>query len=322
MPLASQTFRRVGDQTVSSVNVENYLDAIHAAAAATTYHDGAGRTAGSGRAWSAVKSGTPTDNVVLTPPSGSGCSARIIFAGFNGAKTPKMASPDTYLSNALHCLVSSNGGTLTTWDGTGSNDPLGANIRHTGYTRCSAACSSTGIVCFYESTEMLVVMTKVNTSWYGIVVGALWDAYSTDTLDAETDGRLYGYLTSGSTAIGASFDSTTAANTWTGTHGGTAGNNHAQYLQPGTSTLRNIARETHRGSSVAGMGKLASAKWSRIPTWYRDDSTDNTIGELRGIRRVTRGRQRQVVSSGGAISMFLIGGSDTADQDVLGLLYV
>ena len=39
MPLSTLTWRRIADVTVSSANVENYLDAIHTALGATAYTD-------------------------------------------------------------------------------------------------------------------------------------------------------------------------------------------------------------------------------------------------------------------------------------------
>jgi hypothetical protein len=318
MPLTTLTWRRIADVTVSAANVENYLDAIHTALGATTYEDGSARTAGTGRAWSSTKGGAPTDRCVLSPPSGSGCNSKVIVAGFNGARTPLMKSPDTYLSNALHVLCSSNGGTLTTWDGTGGSDPLGAGINFVPYNRASAACSSTGLVCVYECAEQICVMARVGaSSWYGFCTITL-DPYSSDSLDAESDGRVYGIVTSGSTAILTSFEA--SGTSWWGHNTGN-GSAHAWYLQPGTSTSLQLVREFTRSSSAAGMGVLNSGKWARIPSWYRDNTTNNLVGELRGIRRTGRSRQRLNILTAGVRSMYAIGGSDAADCDVMGLVH-
>jgi len=318
MPLTTLTWRRLADVTVTLVNVENYLDAIHTALGAVTYEDGSARTAGTGRAWSSVKGGAPTERCVLSPPSGSGCNSKVIVAGFNGARTPLMKAPDTYLANALHVLHSSNGGTLTTWDGTGGSDPLGAGINFIPYNRASAACSSTGLVCVYECAEQICVMVRVGaTNWYGFCSITL-DPYSSDLLDAESDGRVYGLVTSSSTAISTTFEATN--NLWWG-HSGSAGSSHAWYLQPGTSTSVALTKEFHRVSSGAGMGVLNSGKWARIPSWYRNNTTNNLIGELRAIRRTGQSRQRLNILSAGVRSMYAIGGSDAADCDVMGLVH-
>lgn len=318
MALTALTWRRIADQTVSAANVDNYLDAIHAALGAVVYTDGTARTAGTGRAWTSVKGGAPTDRCVLTPPSGSGCNSKIIVAGFNGARTPLMKAPDTYLSNALHVLAASNGGTLTTWDGTGGSDPLGAGINFVAYNRASAACASTGLVCVYECAEQICVMVRVGASlWYGFCSLTI-DPYSAESLDAESDGRLYGIVTSGSTSIGTTFESATTG--WWN-HGTSAGQAHAYHLQPGTGTALILQREFNRPSSSAGMGVLRSGKWGRLPSWYRDSAGNDLLGELRGIKRTGRSRQRLDIYTAGARSMYAIGGSDSADCDVMGLVH-
>ena len=318
MPLSTLTWRRIADVTVSSANVENYLDAIHTALGATAYTDGTGRTAGTGRAWSSVKGGAPTDRCVLTPPSGSGCNSNVIVAGFNGARTPQMKSPDTYLANALHVLHASNGGTLTTWNGTGGSDPLGAGINFVPYSRASAACSSTGLVCVYECAEQICVMVRVGaSSWYGFCTLTL-DPYSAESVDAESDGRLYGLVTGGSTAVITTFESSALA--WWA-HGTSNGAAHAWYLQPGTSTVLILQREFTRSGSNAGMGVLNSGKWARMPSWYRESVSNNLVGELRAIRRTGRSRQRLDIYAAGVRSMYAVGGSDSADCDVMGLVH-
>ena len=144
------------------------------------------------------------------------------------------------------------------------------------------------------------------------------DPYSSDSLDAESDGRVYGIVTSGSAAISATFES--ANNAWWA-HNTANGLAHTWYLQPGTNTALQLTREFTRSSSSAGMGTLNSGKWGRIPSWYRDNASNNLIGELRAIRRTGRSRQRLNILSGGVRSMYAVGGSDSADCDVMGLVH-
>ncbi len=320
MSLPPLTARQIAEQTVSLVNVAPYLDAIHAALSATSYTDGSDRTAGIGRAWSSSRTqpGGTTEVLVLSPPAGSGCSARIVLAGFNGARTPLMFGSETYLSNAVHGCVSSNGGALTSWDGTTGSDPLGAGINHTRYVRMSAACTSTGLVCVYETTETVWVMIKIGTSWYGGDLAAIFDPGSDHALDAESDGRGYGIMTSSSSAISAAFES--VSNGWTASSSG-SGQPKVVMLTPGTGTAVLCTKETQRVSGGAESGKTASGKWVRWPMSFRVVTPGNSVGELRGARRTAQGRARQSVLSAGATSMYLVGGNDAGNCDVLGLMY-
>lgn len=323
MTLPALTWRKLPEATPASTAVADYLAAIQTAFGSATYQDGSARTAGSGIAWSvAATAGTPLEAVHLAPPSGSGCSAAVVFAGYAGAKTPGMASPDTWLASALLALVSSNGGTLGTWDGA---TPLGASARITGYTKVSPATTAgaAGVLRCYESKEAIAVFLRVGTNAHGILVGALWEPLSADLLDAESDGRLYGYLTGGTATISTTFESNTSQS-WSGIHGGSDGNAHGQWLAPGTSTLR-VAQRMHTlaAAATSATRKGYSGSYWLQPSWYYSTAAgaENMVGELRGVRRGPRNRLGQKYSAAGVVKAYMVGGSDSTDVDVLYLLY-
>lgn len=319
MALTAMTWRRMANQTPSGVGITLYLDAIAAAFAATSYTDGTSRTAGTGRAWSRTVVGAPTEALVLTPPTGSGTASRLILAGFSGARTPKMAGPDTYLADSLLAGVGPIGGTLTTWDGSGANDPLGAGNRWLGYTRASAslaAATSQRVAC-YECAEAVGVFLRTGTSWFGVLLGALWDPDSTDALDGETDGRLYGHLTSGSTAIPASMTSATA---WPN-HGTAVANAHHQVAQPGVTTLRACGSTGDPPAHGADDLRLPSGTAMLAPVVVAETSARAVMGSLRGIRRGPQARMGQTMQQGATHIGYFIGGSDTATQPGLYLAY-
>jgi len=323
MALADLTWRRLPDQIPADNAASTVLTSIKTAFESVVDFHGAARTPGTGRAWSVgLTEGTPLEAFSLHPPSGSGCNAVVVVAGYNGAKTPQMASPDTWLANAILALVSSNGGTLATWDGV---TPLGASARITKFTRISAATTggTMGEVRCYECTEAIAIILQIGTSYYGVIIGALWDPMSADALDAEADGRLYGFITSSSSAILATFDSTASAGTFSATYSPSVGYGHINYLSPGTSTLLTAHRaHNRRAGTVATSYKKPSGKWSRAPIWYLEAVTDDDIGELRGIRRGPQSRLGRTIYTGGAISAHAVGGSDSADCDCLQLRYV
>lgn len=316
MSLPALTWRRIADQVVITASVDAYLTAILAAFNAAVYSDGTARTAGTARAWSATSGGSPIEYIVLTPPSGA-TSAKVLVAGSSGAKTPKMAGSDSYLASGLHVGLGPDGGALTTWDGVGGSDPLGAGMRFSGFTRISGACTGgSGVVCVYESLDAVTIMIKVATSWYGVILGGLFDAHSSDLADVEADGRVYGILNSGSGAIPNNFDSSTG---FTASYTASSGGFHAWAFTPGSATLRTLRRvfDSQSGCTYT----LTSGRAAFIPAcWYQDGTTSDLIGELRGARRGKDSRQRRVSQVSGTDYAYALGGSDAADQDVLYLL--
>lgn len=318
MSLDTLTWRELPTQTVSTATVDAYLTAIAAAVASTTYKDGSARTPGSGAAWSRTTSGSPVESIVLTDPS-SAIDSKVLIAG-KSAATPKMLSPDTWLANALHVGHGPDGGTVTTWDGTGTNDPLGAGKRFSGYTRFSAACTGgTGFVVVIESAEGLAIVVKIGASWYGVLINALIDPQSTAAARCEADGRVYALFTTSSTALSSAFDSTNVG--FLVGHSGTAGSNHCYYLVPRTSTWRAVQRIAYRISAAAsGTYKAADGAFVLPDIQVEDTSTDNWIGVLREICRGPRRRMRQDLYSDGALFAHQIAGSDSADADTVYLL--
>lgn len=318
MSLTTLTWRELPTQTVSSATADAYLTAIVLALASTTYADGSARTPGTGSAWTESHGGSPVEYIVVTDPSGD-IDSRVLIAA-KGSATPKMLSPDTFLASGLHLGVGPDGGTLTTWDGAGVNDPLGAGKRFSGYVRFSAACTGgTGFVVVFESAEGLAIGVKIGANWYAVLAGALFDPESTNSARCEVDGRVYAILTSGSTAISTTFESN--SNTFSVANTVSPGGVHSVYLLPRTSTWRAIQRIGYR-IVAAGSGTLKAADGAFVlpDIQFEDTTTDNWIGVLREICRGPRRRMRQSLYSDGALYAGQIAGSDSADADTLYLL--
>ena len=254
MALVSQPWRYVGTAVAGGVNVSDYLATLQTILASATYDGGAARTAGAGNAWSVESTeGAPLEALLLSPPTGSPASGKVLIAGYNGAKTPNMQAPDAYLSNALHVSATSNGGTLSGWDGAA---PLGA-VNWTEFWKTSNALGgAVGNVYVYETQEQIAIFSKNGTSVYGFFGGAIVDPLSGAALDAEADGRRYGVVTSGGVLISATMHNLTGA---FGSHFTTNGNVHACVLDPGLSTFSWVSRARFMGAvSTSQQGILPS----------------------------------------------------------------
>jgi hypothetical protein len=274
MTVQLRTFRPIAPRPFLA-GATNLLNEIHAAGQAVTYYTGLARTPGSGRAWTYTKAGSPTEHVLAVSPDGT---FSVLFGGVDAVRTPKM-NIDTWLNNALVIGTGTNdGGTVTTWDGSGANDPLGASKRFSGYSRATAAVTSNGSVIVYEHEDGIGLDITIGTSHYGGYWGR-YHAFATSPNCSETDGFLYGFSTSGSTAI-----PTTALfqnNTAIFGHSGANGSPHSGYFVPRTPTFRATNREEICAAALPldPDGRLIVGQRCT----YRDTTNNKLVGVLPGV---------------------------------------
>jgi hypothetical protein len=166
---------------------QQVLDALNTAITASTHWEV--KSSGAGYLEIGTKAGSaiPNFKAIFCQDPGAGC----------------YQSPDTQ-SACLFVGIAPNGGTLGSWN---SATPYGAN-RFSKYWKCLATqvCETLYIV---ESAEILAVFFKDDSlanRYYGIILGALWEA--TDQISCEADDRIYGMITSGSNFINVDMMST------------------------------------------------------------------------------------------------------------------
>lgn len=199
MALVTLSHKRLAGVVPASAAINDVLDAIATALAASTYYDGSARTAGSGSAWTATKeiSGV-TVALRLHPPTGSPWTggAGVIAGVSAGAPTPQFIGNETFAVNELYGGVFRNVPGSPTWNGWDNATPYtGADF--TGYGQMvNCATDSVDEIIVIESDETLWVLFYDDTTdfhWCGI--GALVDPLS--SLLAETSGRIHCVTTSG-----------------------------------------------------------------------------------------------------------------------------
>lgn len=320
MSLSPLAWRYVGAQAFASATVAAVLDALYTLGTATTYADATTRTVGSGSAWtwSRYQNGGTTEACYATPPTLT-LGLRVILAGAAALPTPSptMAAPDAAAINVLNVNVIKNAGAFASWN---AASPFTSGQTF-GYWRAWATAAGIGTVRLYEGTEAVLVLieTAATGATYGAILGALLDSESTDVVnDAESDGKLYGIITSGTAANISGALHTTAQFL---DHSTTASQNHAGIFTPGGSTLLPMNRRIQAAAVMTTTGlKTRAGRFVRAPYDYRATAAapnDVALGRLREISMFSDGKTATKLTSGGTTIGYLVGGSSTVDVDVV-----
>lgn len=229
MALSTLNNRKLAVVTTAGAAIHQILDGVHTALVSVTYADGSTRTPGSGSAWTGARfqaGGTTTECVYATPPSAS-VSHRAVLAGAAGAKTPTMASPDTWATSTVIATTVKSYGAFNAWDAAA---PFTSGQFY-GYWRCVASTITIVKVHVYENQEELVVLFESST---GLMFGVKWSTLEVPSGSAtcsENGGRRYTMAVSHpTTGITASFLEVNTG--WLG-HAATATNNHHMALGVG-----------------------------------------------------------------------------------------
>lgn len=323
MSLSSLAWRYVGAGSFGTASVAAALDALYTLGTATTYADGSGRTPGSGSAWtwSRYQNASVTEAAYATPPTDT-LAQRIILAGqaTGGTKTPTMASPDASAVNIVMASVNKNSGAFNAWD----NAAPFTSGQFFGFWRCWPTTAGTGTVYLYEGTEaVLVLIATTGGSVYGCILGAFLDPESSDVAnDAESDGKLYGVVTTGSAAaMGTGFLSGGAV--WM-FHSGSASAVHAGIFTPGAGSLLTMGLLLRAQTAMTSSGlKTRSGRFARHALAMRADAAapnDQFLGRLREIFAFTDAQTPQKQTNGGSTIGYVVSAStsSTADSLLLG----
>jgi hypothetical protein len=325
MSLAALNWKYVGASAFVSATVAGMLDALYTIGTATTYADGTTRTEGSGSAWTFTgkryQNAGVTEAVYPVPPTNT-LNINAIFAGQagGGVKTPTMASPDTSATAIVMASINKNSGAFSSWD---SATPFTSGAFF-GYWRMWPASAGTGSVYLWESQEALVVGVSAGTGMYLIMIGAFLDPESTDTVnDAESDGKLYGLMTTGTGALAAgTYLSSLSTATWTG-HSGTNGNCHFGVFTPNNSTLLIVQSLSSLNVATTTTYKSRSGKIARFAIAVRATAAspnDTFIGRLREVFGTIRVQTPLKFANGGTTIGYAVSTSTTSVGDALLLL--
>lgn len=319
MSLAPLAWRYVGAQAFAAATVASALDALYTLGTATTYADTTARTPGAGSAWtwSRYQNVGVTEACHATPPTDT-LGLRVILAGAAVAPVPvqTMAVPDVAAAGTLHTNVVKNAGAFASWNAAA---PFTSGQAF-GYWRFWASASGVGTVRLYEGTEaVLVLIDTAAGNIYGVFLGAILDSESPDVVsDSESDGKLYGMITTGPTVFIGSSMNTAAAFL---DHSVTASQNHAGIFTPGGSALLTMTRRAPANAALTTTSlKTRSGRYVRAPYDYRSTAAapnDVSLGRLREISMFADGKTGTKLTSGATTIGYLVSGSTSADQDAV-----
>lgn len=284
MSLPHMAWRYVGTRTFAVASMASLMDELFTLGTSSTYADGTARAAGSGSAgtWSRVQISSVTEALHVTPPVNA-LNSRIMIGGatYTPSPSPTMHSPETYSASNLMVNLVKNAGAFTTWN---SSTPFTTG-QVFGWGKWWSTANGAGNVYLWEGKEAIAVMATnaAGGSALGFIAGAIIDPESPDTTtDAESDGRVYGVVRSGTTAISATFLTGGTSNfLFTA---GTNGNNYAGIFSPGSASLISVSPITEFSATPSATTlKTRSGRFGRLAIAYRSSTPDNLIGRLREV---------------------------------------
>lgn len=263
------TFYRLPDQ-YAGPTIENLLSAVYYSL--TSPFDYRENNLPSTHLWTwatGSTSGSLSSIYNTSIPSGSDMTQNptIIIAGFSGSATPTMISGDAYTQNCLLIGVNKNGSTYTDW----TNSLPMTTGSFTGYYLLTAAAARTTstVVRSYVSQDsiFLQIIQAAGTQYWGFG-GAIIEPhvpYVSSSLACESDDRIYGVGSNGTTAVPTNFLTTNAGPFF----------NRVKCFFPNSSSTATLGKRNNINTAI---------------TWVQNDIMDNYIYD----------RIRMVTGSGGS----------------------
>jgi len=316
MSLPHVEWRYVGSKSFTSGTVASALDAIYSLGTTGSYADATSRVQGTNSAWNFTgnifQSSSITEAVWCTPPGTNLQTILMAGSAINNTTGSAMASPDTPSTNNLLVNITKGSGSYNNWT---LNPPITGGTTF-GYWKAWANSAGPGNAYLWESKECVAVILNTSTgTTYGFIAGAILDPESSDVADAESDGRLYGMATGGTSVISTAFVTNNIALNFLSQHGTTNGNAHYGVFTPGSSTI--ITLRTTQTLSLADTTtfRTISGKFVRqIISVLKLNSPNSFMGRLRDITFCTNGKTGQKLLDGATTVGYLFGCSTSTDN--------
>lgn len=292
MALPALHWRLLPPVFLSAGTASEIMDAIYTMGTSTVYADGSARSpgtfsspgtaslpasVGTGSAWTWNFDNTTFATGAKTccyayPPTTTAINQTIIVgctSSVTGA-TWLQAQSDTRSANAIYSGCAKGTGVYTSWNTAGTPFTSGS---FTGFAQTGVTGLGFTQVFMLESEEaVLLVFARANGITHMTCLGAFVDPLSASTTNAETDGRLYGYVSTG-----------------VGNGSTTTGGTTAAWMSSGASTAtdsvpfwnRTGATENHFGLFTPGAGTILLAQ--RFGTFTPASTTQSRNGDIPGI---------------------------------------
>jgi hypothetical protein len=241
------------------------MDALYTAGTSTTYADGSTRTPGTfaapGTASLPASLGTGSawtwnyDNTTLPdgksgktavygyPPTTTALNQVVVIGGSSNIAGAvwKQLYADTRTASFLYMGLAKNAGTYTSWNNATTPFTVGD---FTGFGMIGSSLNTNYLV-MWESEEAVIVQVIQTASGLSAgIAGAFVDPLSVNTTNAETDGRLYGFATTGGSNLmsAAWLNLSASTNASLFTNLGSATDQHFVTFTPGAGTVVGTGR--------------------------------------------------------------------------------
>ena len=312
MAVTALNWKKLATVTLAGSAINQMLDGIYTALGASTYYDGSARTPGSGSAWTVARyqnAGT-TEAVYAVPPVGA-LAHKVIFGGAAGAKTPTMASPDTWVVNCVLVGLAKNAGAYNAWD----NAAPFTSGQFYGYWRLTSQTTVVRVT-VYEAEECLLVRYETSANIGNMcLIGALWDPGSVAATAAESDGRRYGVAVTNNNGVTSNFHE--AVQAWLG-HGVTVSTAHTMVAGVGAvATFTPCVRNSIVGSGLSSTTFLTNAAGEAlgIPIYHQYNTAapnDQFVGVLRNVYVIKNSISEAVRQTSAGVAVWYCTGYSTA----------
>lgn len=274
----------------NTASASEIMDAIYTMGTSTVYADGSARapgtfaspgtaslpaSVGTGSAWTwnfdNTTFGTSAKTCCYAYPPTTTSIGQTIIVGCTSSTTGAtwlQAQTDLRTASAVYVGCAKNTGVYTTWNTAGTPFTSGS---FTGFALVGVAGPGYNQVFMMESEEAVVlIFARSNGTTMSCCLGAFVDPLSASTTNAETDGRLYGYVNTGT---GAGTTSNGTANTWMSS-GGVA-NDAVPFWNVTTGASQ------HFGLFTPGAGTIMLAR--RFGDFTPAPTTQSRNGDIPGI---------------------------------------
>jgi hypothetical protein len=327
MPLATLHYRFVGSQAFTAGSISGCLDAIYTLGGRTTYANGTTRTPGSGSAWTWTRQqiGGITEACIGAMPAANALNMRFIVAGSTTSRAYTVLAPDAAtISNVL--VQGMNRGSATLTGNWYDAQPFGSG--NVGYWRASLAFTNAQAVAYmWESEETYVIQVGItgSSTFSACGGGAFLDPKDTGSPAAETDGRLYGQWSTGSTeVIPASFLTNyfLAGGGGMMTHYTGSARGHHCVLLPASTTAVMVSRMVIPGGTAAMPAgqQNPNGKLVMVEDVPFNQANSTVWGAWRAMAYTRLAITGQVWRLSGAEKGYFVGGSASTAQDGILLL--
>ena len=321
MALPTMQWKYVGLQAFGSNTVASVLDAIYTLGTKTAYANGDSRSPGSASAgtYSRFQASGVTEAVYAVPPTTTSLAQKWIWAGSASSKSPPMASPDTWTTGDLLVSVNKNSGAFNAWD----NAAPFTSGEFFGYWKAWTPASAASVYMWECQEAVMVGIRRTNGNMLIHCLGAFLNPGSTESTDAESDERVYGVMTTGTTVVSTMTGSTTTSTSFFG-NGTSSGNCHTGIFTPGGSTLKSGQRNLQIATANVNIPQTTSGRYAFSTNCIPINLDSSPIGALLGVIRDTGffgyAQTGQVVSNSGTDLGYIVGKSATGNNESIILL--